>query len=99
MYHGQLCMSTERLIVQESVAAAFKHELIQVLKSKSGVQGSAVNAASAQHALDVVSDAKAKGKEFLFGEPKFVGPVSLDPAVVLDPKNTRMEDEEVGRSG
>ncbi|KAL9053779.1 MAG: hypothetical protein Q9162_004577 [Coniocarpon cinnabarinum] len=95
MYHGQLCLSTERLIVHKQVAEKFKKALIKAIEKQPGGQGNAVNAASAQHAYDVLNDAKKCGHKFLYGDAKFETATTLMPAVVECPKGSRMEDEEV----
>ena len=94
MHHGQICVSTERIIVQESVANEFKDHLLKAFNALSSIQGSAINKASAQHAYDVIEDAKAKGHEFLAGKAEFLSPTSLSPVIVVAPKGSRMEDEE-----
>ena len=56
--------------------------------------GQAINKASAQHAYDVIQDAKEKGHEFLVGGPEFQSPTSVQPSVVTAPWGSRMEREE-----
>ena len=90
MYHSQLCMSTDRIIVREEVAQLFQQALIQTLKHQPGIQGTAINEASASHAYEVIADAQAKGHTFLIGKPEFESPTRLAPAVVLNPKGSRM---------
>ena len=94
MYHGRLCTSTDRIIVQESIAEQFQAALLENLTAMPGFQGSAINETSAKHAYDVICDAQAQGHKFLYGKPEYESSTSLAPVVVLNPKGSRMEDEE-----
>lgn len=94
VHHGQMCVSTERIIVQEKVVQEFKSHLVKMVEAMSGIQGSAITKGIAQHAYDVVCDAQKGGHEFLTGKPEFLSPTSLAPAIVIAPKGSRMEDEE-----
>lgn len=80
--------------MQESVAESFKEHLLKAFNAMPGFSGAGVSRSIAQHAYDVVADAKSKGHEFLAGKPEFVGNTSLSPAIVIAPKGARMEDEE-----
>ena len=93
--HGQICFSTERIIVQENVAARFQDMLIQAFKAHEIPDNIAVTQVSAQHAADVLSDAKSKGSKFLLGDIEWSGPATLKPSIVLEPSQTaRIADEE-----
>ncbi|KAF2622321.1 aldehyde dehydrogenase [Macroventuria anomochaeta] len=92
--HGQLCFSTERIIVHKSVYDKF----IDVLKatfSRFPAAGDAVSKQSAQHAYDVLVDAKEKGANFLVGGPEFLSATSLKPTIVTNVSyHARVRDEE-----
>ena len=94
MHHGQLCFSTERILVQRSIADRF----LPLLKSemqKIPSAGTAVDSSSASHALDILLDAQKRGAEFLFGSPEYVGTNSLKPALVTNVvREARIRDEE-----
>ena len=93
--HGQICFSTERIIVQEKVAPRFQQMLIQAFKANEIPDNTAVTRVSAQHAADVLSDAKSKGSSFLLGDIGWSGPATLKPSIVLEPSQTaRIVDEE-----
>jgi len=94
LHHGQLCFSTERIIVQKSIADKF----IPILKSAMGnipTAGVAVDEASAKHAYDVLLDAQSHGATFLVGTPKYISKHSLQPALLTDvTPEARIWDEE-----
>ncbi|KAH8892189.1 aldehyde dehydrogenase [Thozetella sp. PMI_491] len=67
LHHGQICFSTERILVQESIAPKF----IEVLKGKAAEfssAGYAVNLRMAQTANSRIVEAHQKGAEFLIGK-------------------------------
>ncbi|KAF1926996.1 salicylaldehyde dehydrogenase [Didymella exigua CBS 183.55] len=92
--HGQLCFSTERIIVHKANYEKF----IQLLKmsfAKFPAAGNAVSKQSAQHAYDVLIDAQDNGAAYLVGGPEFITPTSLRPTVVTKvSRNARLRDEE-----
>lgn len=99
LHHGQICFSTERIIVLESIFPQFRDLLIEVMKAlgEKGVAGSAVSVDIANHAREVIRDAEENGAEVLIGgaddEPS--GSTSLTPTVVLNPPpESRIYDEE-----
>ena len=65
MHHGQICFSTERIIVQRSIADKFQGMLVQAAENMPGSTAVAENIA--QHALEVLEDAKAQGCKFIYG--------------------------------
>lgn len=97
MHHGQICFGTERVIVHRSVADKFIELLVKVVESTPG--GTAVSEGIAQHALDVLQDAKDKGAKFLYGGPEYASKNAVKPALVqIDPSaskdHLRIVDEE-----
>ncbi|MGY4594378.1 acyl-CoA reductase-like NAD-dependent aldehyde dehydrogenase [Bradyrhizobium sp. GM22.5] len=86
---GQVCMSTERVIVDEAVAASFVDKLAKKTAAlpagdpRSGpvVIGSMIDEAPAKHVVALIDDAIAKGAVKLAGGDR-VGTVV--PATVLD---------------
>lgn len=92
LHHGQICFSTERTIVQRSIAEQF----LPILKMETiPVAGTAVDDASAEHAYDILVDAQAGGATFLVGEPKYLNTNSLRPALVINvTSKSRIWDEE-----
>ncbi|MCK1272210.1 MULTISPECIES: aldehyde dehydrogenase [unclassified Bradyrhizobium] len=85
---GQVCMSTERVIVDEAVAASFVDKLAKKTAAlpaapRSGpvVVGSMIDEAPAKHVVALIDDAVAKGAVKLAGGDR-VGTVV--PATVLD---------------
>lgn len=94
LHHGQLCFSTERIIVQKSIADKFI-PLLQAAMENIPTAGTAVDDASAKHAYDVLVDAQSNGATFLVGSPKFASKNSLQPALVTDvTPRARIWDEE-----
>lgn len=99
MHHGQICFSTERIIVQRSVAEKFIPILKAAMESIPNA-GTAVDDVGAKHAYDVLVDAKERGATFLVGEPKYLGTNSLKPVLVTDvtPKLRIWDEETFGPS-
>lgn len=99
MHHGQVCFSTERIIVHRSVAEKFIPLLKAAMESIPSA-GTAVDEAGAKHAYDVLVDAKENGATFLVGEPKYLGTNSLKVALVTDvtPKARIWDEETFGPS-
>ncbi|KAF2249672.1 aldehyde dehydrogenase [Trematosphaeria pertusa] len=94
LHHGQICFSTERIIVHEAVAEKFQERLVKEMESAGSHSGAAVSESIAKHAEDVLRDSEAAGETFLVGGPSPSKPLSLRPTIVLNPKNTRIVDEE-----
>jgi acyl-CoA reductase-like NAD-dependent aldehyde dehydrogenase len=93
MHHGQICFSTERIIVREEVAEKFQHLLVKQMKGLDEVAGSAVSRSIAQHAEDVIRD--AQDKVIVGGVDDEAEGSSLKPTIVLNPEPTsRIFDEE-----
>lgn len=76
MNHGQICMSTERLIVHESLAKEFTERMTQNVQSlKYGLDlrnpanciGPLINQKQADRLIALIEDAKAKGVKVLVG--------------------------------
>lgn len=80
MHHGQVCFSTERIIVLEPVAEKFCDLLKQ--KASTFVPGSGASASIVRKAYDNLVEAQAKGADFLVGGPKYVRSAELVPTIV-----------------
>jgi acyl-CoA reductase-like NAD-dependent aldehyde dehydrogenase len=94
LHHGQICFSTERIIVLENVAEKFQSLVVEAMKGMAGPAGSAVSESIAKHAEDVLKDSEAKGDCFLVGGVDTSSPLSLRPTIILEPKDSRIVDEE-----
>ncbi|KAH7115927.1 Aldehyde/histidinol dehydrogenase [Dendryphion nanum] len=94
IHHGQICFSTERIIVLEPVAEKFQNLLVEAMKDVGEHVGSAVNKDIARHAIDVLQDSEVKGDTFLLGSADSYTPHSLKPTLVLNPRDSRIVDEE-----
>lgn len=97
VHHGQVCFSTERIIVHRKIADDFIEKLIKVVETTPG--GTAVSGKIAQTAMEILQDAKDKGAKFLTGAPEYASRNALQPALIqIDPKTTkdqlRIVDEE-----
>ena len=81
LHHGQICFSTERIIVQENVAAQFQELLSQEAAGASG--GNGVTLQMVQNSNAKLLYAQEKGAKFLVGGPSFDGKTpSLKPTIV-----------------
>ncbi|KAJ5909976.1 aldehyde dehydrogenase [Penicillium tannophilum] len=96
LHHGQICFSTERIIVQRKVSEPFTKALINAVKAleAQGFAGTAVSSGIAEHALEVLQEAKSKGLEFIVGDAAYRSghPNSLVPAIVAVDPSTKPED-------
>ncbi|CCM04245.1 uncharacterized protein FIBRA_06412 [Fibroporia radiculosa] len=99
LYSGQICMSTERVIVQREVAAELTEALIaEFSKLKAGGPGEALSAqfseASAQNIVSMLHEAQSTGAEFLLGDGTRDGSV-VQPHIVTGVKpGTRLWERE-----
>ncbi|KAH9920911.1 Aldehyde/histidinol dehydrogenase [Fomitopsis serialis] len=90
VHSGQICMSTERVIVQRGVAAALKAALVtQFRKFKSGGPGEVLSAQfredSAENVQNMLREAKQDGAGFLLGDGSREGAV-IQPHIVTGVK-------------
>ena len=88
MNSGQICMSTERVIVQRSVAPALTEALRKHFSNmKAGGPGQILSAlfteASARRFVDMLRDAVKGGAKVLVGDQKCDGGV-VQPHIVTD---------------
>jgi benzaldehyde dehydrogenase (NAD) len=96
MNSGQICMSTERIIVDESVADAFVEKLVAKTRGlplgdpRKGpvVLGSVVDMATVERCNRLIDDAVAKGAKLLCGGK---ADSTLVPATLLDNVTPEME--------
>ncbi|KAJ5773498.1 hypothetical protein N7457_008394 [Penicillium paradoxum] len=71
MHSGQICMSTERIVVQRAIADEFRQKLVQTAEKLFGKDAPAlvlVNAAAAAKNKKLVADAVSRGAKLLFGD-------------------------------
>ncbi|KAJ9602587.1 hypothetical protein H2200_012780 [Cladophialophora chaetospira] len=91
MHQGQICFSTERIIVEKAVA----EEFVALLKQQKFEPGYAVSKSISKHAHDLIEEAHANGAEFVVGDNSYVSGASLTPTIITGIKNTdRIRDEE-----
>ncbi|KAJ5803434.1 ALDH-like protein [Penicillium pulvis] len=81
LHHGQLCFSTERIIVLESVAEEFKKHLIKEAESFRITDG--VSPRIVEACQEKLIDAKEKGATFLVGKPEKMGVAKLHPTILM----------------
>lgn len=90
LHHGQICFSTERIIVLKSVAQQFQDMLVKVVANEQG--GHAVHAGIAEKAREILQDAKDKGNEFLVGGPEMAVKNGVKPSIVVVDAKAKKED-------
>jgi acyl-CoA reductase-like NAD-dependent aldehyde dehydrogenase len=98
LHHGQICMSTDRIIVVREVADEFSKYLVEEVKHgySEGV-GFAVSPSIAKHAQLLLDEASKQGATYLVGDNRALGDTgaSLNPTIVTGVKSTdRLYDEE-----
>jgi acyl-CoA reductase-like NAD-dependent aldehyde dehydrogenase len=92
-HHGQICFSTERIIVLQSIAEPF----IDLLKKKAleWPQSHGVTAQIVKTSYELLVDAQAKGANFILGQPEYRSETSLTPAILTGvTKDMKVWDEE-----
>lgn len=92
-HHGQICFSTERIIVIQSIADRF----IDLLKKKAlqWPRNHGVNARIVKTSYDMLVDAQLKGAKFILGRPEYLSETSLSPAILTGvTKDMKVWDEE-----
>lgn len=94
LHHGQLCFSTERIIVHKAIYDQFIPLLVAAM-SRIPKAGDAVTRESAIHAYDVLKDAEEKGAKFLVNGAEYISETSLKPTLVTNiSEDARIKDEE-----
>ena len=86
LHQGQVCFSTERILVHSSVKDEFSRLLVDAVKNFGQMlgPGAAVTKAAADKAKDTIDAAVADGAKFLFGSSDMNGPASLAPSILTD---------------
>ncbi|KAI9876469.1 MAG: hypothetical protein M1830_006442 [Pleopsidium flavum] len=83
MHHGQVCFSTERIIVQSSVQDEFVRLLVGAVQEISSA-GIAISKVHAEKAKATIDDAIRGGAKFLFGNGEMTGSASVAPSILTD---------------
>ncbi|KAL7942902.1 Aldehyde/histidinol dehydrogenase [Trichoderma barbatum] len=88
LHHGQICMSTDRIIVVQDVADELIQELKRVIETNySNGASHAVSKRQAKRAYDLLQKAHAAGARFLVGDGSLnTAGTSLTPTIVTDVK-------------
>ncbi|KAH0525892.1 hypothetical protein TsFJ059_009295 [Trichoderma semiorbis] len=97
-HHGQICFSTERIIVQQVVAEDFIRILKEEIEAnyRNGL-GSAAAKSFAIQSQAMVNAAKESGATFLIGDNSLIGPnkTTLMPTILTGvPRSSQLADEE-----
>ncbi|RFU28721.1 hypothetical protein B7463_g7626, partial [Scytalidium lignicola] len=93
LHHGQICFSTERIIVQKKIAGTF----LSLLQKHAAVasSGDGVTERVITNAYNKLVEAKSKGAKFIIGGPQYDSSSSLRPTIVTGvTKDMSMWDEE-----
>ncbi|KAJ9643172.1 hypothetical protein H2204_002067 [Knufia peltigerae] len=103
LHHGQICMSTDRIIVVKEIAKNFSEALVSCVKKQhSNGAGSAVSVAVAQRARSLVNNAVENGAAYLVGDNEFRNDTkaSIVPTVItgVKPEHQIFGDETFGPS-
>ena len=86
MHHGQICFSTERILVQSSILKEFLPLLASAIKAN-GSPGLAVHSGIASQAQALLEDAHSCGASFLINPngPAEADETGLQPEIILSP--------------
>ena len=103
LHHGQLCFSTERIIVIQSVYDKFIKLLASEMSLLSQAAGNAVNEQGAKRAQEMLLEAQSHAAKFIVGGPEFASPddrISLRPTLLenVTPDCTIWDEETFGPS-
>jgi acyl-CoA reductase-like NAD-dependent aldehyde dehydrogenase len=79
-HHGQICFSTERIIVLQSISDAF----VELLKQRAlaSPQYHGVNTRIVKASYNMLLDAEKKGATFILGRPEYLSETALAPAIL-----------------
>jgi acyl-CoA reductase-like NAD-dependent aldehyde dehydrogenase len=94
LHHGQICMSTDRIVVVRSVADELIRELRTYIEAKysndKGGAGHAVTKEHCQRVQKLLQDAHAKGAEYIVGDASLRDDTgaSLTPTIITNVKST-----------
>src|SRR3954452_22351470 len=101
MHSGQICMATERIIVDSKVAGEFTDALVKKASAMTvgdptnpeTMIGPLINKSSVQHITELVEDAKSKGAEIKTGG-EAEGPCCHPTGLTKVPREMRLYSEE-----
>ena len=85
LHAGQICMSTERVIVHEKVAAAFELQFTKAVAEfapDDQVAGCLINKAGVEKNRRLLDDATSKGAEIIYGDPTNGQGARMRPVIV-----------------
>lgn len=83
MHHGQVCFSTERIIVQSSVLEEFARLLVEEVKGIPSA-GTAVTTAGAEKGKAAIDSAVKDGAKFLYGNSDMTASAALSPSILTN---------------
>ena len=85
--HGQVCFSTERIIVQSAVKHEFEGLLIEAIKGLKSEE-MAVTTASAEKAKSMIDEAVKDGAKFVYGGSDITNHATVTPSILTDVKKS-----------
>lgn len=82
MHHGQICFSTERVIVNQAVADQF----IPMLSKEAAnfPQPEAISSTGPNNTLRMLKEATSKGAKIIYGDVKLLAPAKLHPVILAN---------------
>jgi acyl-CoA reductase-like NAD-dependent aldehyde dehydrogenase len=90
LHHGQICMSTERIIVVKEVAERFSQLLKTEVENWAGLAGTAATQQFCDRAFNIVKEALDEGAELFAGDNTTLGETrtALRPTIVTNVQRT-----------
>ncbi|TVY67462.1 Vanillin dehydrogenase, partial [Lachnellula suecica] len=82
LHAGQICMSTERIIVHEAILPAFEAAFQKAAKGFSGAKSVLINKAGVERNQRLVKDAISRGASILHGDIEDGSEASMTPVAV-----------------
>jgi acyl-CoA reductase-like NAD-dependent aldehyde dehydrogenase len=83
---GQICMSTEKIIVVKSIAPKFREALVKTAKNMTEMSGPNAMESTVVKVQSLVSDALHKGAKLEFGENKLKSKQHLSQMIISNVK-------------
>lgn len=84
MHSGQICFSTERIIVNRAVVDKFVPLLTQAATNFPPMEH--ISSTGSNNTLRMLQDAIGKGAKVVYGEAKLLGPAKIHPTIITNLK-------------
>lgn len=95
-HHGQVCFSTERILVHSHVKKEFTALLVEELSNMESQAAYAVTRSAAERAQETINAAVKDGAKFVYGSNELTSPGSLHPSILTEvSRKSKLSREEI----